>query len=510
LSDRPFRGFMLDSGRCLENRAYYRTFIDFVAKRGSTTLLWHFTDDQGCSMRFDSIPALASPNAYSKDEMRELVAYAAERGVEIVPELASLGHTRYITRLPEYRHLSEAGDGAHFSGMSPVSEETREIFRKLIAETCDVFDSPNFHVGFDEVNIGGHPLTQAALQTHTKGDLLAEYAIFLNEVVRNNGRRMWMWGDCTLKHPEMVARIPQDVVMCDWQYLPNASSATGQLLLDAGFDVLLCSALISHDQTLFPGQQFSLPNVRVLEQHRSLKGRGKVLGHIATVWTPVRYIAESLWLGIDLAATIQREGPKVSGFEALQRFGQEFYGFGNTDALRFAKVATLLTTHSPRREEWLAVLKLRLPGSRGLADVRGLADEWAEAAKTLENMALSATSHQAELAAFRLVFELLAYGYDACAVACGPATSFVTLRKTVATGHNLVRRLSAQWDAERFADDARKWAAPVASFQDDHLIPLVENGVTKLEALLPATPMEELRRSNLEPQNDSNTLPVNA
>ena len=510
LSGRPFRGFMLDSARCLENRAHYRAFIDFAAQRGSTMLLWHFTDDQGCSLKFDSIPGLASPNAYSKTELRELVAYAAERGVEIVPELASLGHTRYVTRLPEFHHLAEAADGAHFSGMCPLSDQTRELFRQLIGEVCEVFDSRNFHVGFDEVNIGGHPLTQAALKTRTKGDLLADYAIFLNDVVRNNGRRMWMWADCTLKHREMLARIPKDVVMCDWQYLPNASPTTSQMLLDNGFDVLLCSALISHDQTLFPGQQFSLPNVRAMQQHESLVSRGKILGHITTVWTPVRYIADAMWLGIDLAAAIQRDGPKVAGFGALQRFGREFYGFGNTAALRFAEAATLLTTRSPRREEWVAIAKLRLPSGRSVADVRSAADEWAEAAEMLGNLAIFAKSHSTELAAFRLMFDLLAYAYSACAVACDPASSSASLRRTVAAGHQIVRRLSEQWDAERFANDARKWMAPIASFQDDHLIPLIEGSVTTLEATLPALAIEEIRRSSLEPQNDSNTLPVSA
>src|SRR6516164_2837219 len=91
-----FRGFLIDSARCLENRAYYRRLIDFVAARGCNVLLWHFTDDQGCSLQFESVPGIASPHAYSKQEMRELIAYATDRSVEIIPELATLGHCRYI------------------------------------------------------------------------------------------------------------------------------------------------------------------------------------------------------------------------------------------------------------------------------------------------------------------------------------------------------------------------------------------------------------------------------
>jgi len=88
---------MLDSARCLESRSYYRQFIDFAAERGAKTLLWHFTDDQGCSMQFDTLPTAASANAYSKAELRELITYAGERGIMVIPELETLGHTRYIT-----------------------------------------------------------------------------------------------------------------------------------------------------------------------------------------------------------------------------------------------------------------------------------------------------------------------------------------------------------------------------------------------------------------------------
>src|SRR5882757_2200154 len=58
-----FRGIMLDCARCLENRAYYRKTIEFLASRGVNVVLWHFTDDQGCTMQFDSVEGIASPNA---------------------------------------------------------------------------------------------------------------------------------------------------------------------------------------------------------------------------------------------------------------------------------------------------------------------------------------------------------------------------------------------------------------------------------------------------------------
>ena len=474
---------MLDSARCLEVRGYYRRFIDFVSDRGINLLLWHFTDDQGCSLRFDAVPEAASPHAYTKPEMRELVAYARSRGVRVVPELAALGHSRYLTALPAYRHLSEAGEDAHFSGMCPVSDETRRIITTLIAETCEVFDDPDLHVGFDEVNIGGHPLTRDALRTRTKGDLLADYAVFLNDTVRAQGRRTWMWADCVLKSPELLQRLPRDVVTCDWQYTPDVSPAGTQLLLDAGFDVMACSALISHDQPLFPGERFAMPNVRVMQAMTGLTGRGRVLGHVNTVWTPVRFIAESLWVGLDLAAAVLREGSTVDADLCFRTFGESFYGLDHNAAERFADVCRVLIDGSPVREDWLAISKLpATPGPR-TACARAWAGRWSDARTTLATLGAGIRTNRPAFDAFCLLIDVLAHAYDAAALVEDASLPTATLDRLARRGYDVAGRVAATWDRERYADDPRKRVAPVASFQDDHLVSLLEHGATRLAEL---------------------------
>jgi hypothetical protein len=490
---KPIRGFMLDTARCQENRAYYRNFIDFCAARGINTLLWHFTDDQGCSLQFDACPAIASPNAYSKAEMRALVQYAGDRRIDIVPELASLGHSRYLTCLPEFRHLNENAPDAHFTGMCPVSDETRRIIRKLIEETAEVFDSPNFHVGLDEVNIGEHPLTRAALESKTRGHLQAEYAVFVHGIVTSLGRRMWMWGDGLLKHPEMLAHIPRDVVICNWQYTPQVSPDTTRTLLDAGFDVMLCSALISHDQPLYPGEHFALPNLRTLESQRSpvntqqdgdgQKGQipGNILGHINTIWTPVRYIADSLWLAVDVAAAILRHGIVVDTRAQAQSFAQSFYGLPAEMAVYFSQAAEILLRHSPMRKEWLAVVKLAPLASPIREEVSAASGHWTRAYALLRKVAPSVRRNAIEYRAFLLLAETIAHTYEVASRLPDPAISSTTIARWIKRGQNLLERVDRNWDRERFADDPRKHTAPIASFQNDHLIPLLLQGLTALK-----------------------------
>ena len=470
---------MLDSARCLENRAYYRRFIEFAAARGINVLLWHFTDDQGCSMLFDVEPGIASPHAYSRVEMRELIAFARSHGIELVPELASLGHCHYLTKLPAYQDLNE-GDGK-FTGMCPVSDRTRRIVKALIEETAAVFDSPNFHVGLDEVNIGAHPLTREAMLTKTKGQVLADYVNFVHGVVTNLGKRMWMWGDGLLKHPEMLQQVPRDVVICNWQYTPHASPKTTHTLLDAGFDVMLCSAMISYDQTLFPGNQFAIPNIRTLQGQLSLTGRGKILGHLTTIWTGVRYIADSMWLGVDLTAAILRDGPAVDADAQAARFARDFYGLSAVEASHFAEVSKLLLDASPTRAQWVDVAKLKPLKPDELDKVAKLAPRWARASKTLSDLAPAVRQHATEFEAFALLIEMLACTYEAAARAAGGELPPATTARLISRGDDIAHRVAAAWDRERFADDPRKFTAPLPAFQDDHLVALIAEGVDALK-----------------------------
>jgi hypothetical protein len=557
-----YRGFMLDSARCQENRSYYRKAMDFACVRGMNVLLWHFTDDQGCSLELN-VPGIASPNAYSKKEMRELVAYARDRGIEVVPELASLGHCRYLTRLPAYRHLNEAD--AYFTGMCPVSDETRTVIRQLIEETAEVFDSPNFHVGMDEVNIGEHELTRAALRSKTRGDLLADYTLFLHGIVTGLGRRLWMWGDGVLKHAEMRRCLPRDIVVCNWQYQPDASPAPSQTLLDAGFDVVLCSALISHDQPLFPGKQFAEPNLRTLESQKSLctrqseglihnpvddvhsllSGRltgarfrrsnsasagpplneekqptstgtclgqchepdqsrqtpGKILGHITTIWTPVRFIANSLWVGIDLAAAILREGPDVDSATQASRFGQSFHGLSGSDLSRFTDAVLLLIEHSPTRQEWLAVAKLKSLSPAMLNRIMAATAAWSEAQDLLIRVSPAVTDHRHEYRAFALLIETLAHTYAVAAYVAGGAPSLSTLQEMTNRWQAIIHEIDLTWDLERFADDPRKFTAPIASFQDDHLLPLLQKGLAALQKKLEESGAAAILAADVSPES---------
>src|SRR6476619_6734105 len=96
ISPLRLRGFMVDPPRTPESMDYYRRLIAFSADWGFNALVFRLADDQGAAIRFESHPEFFThKNALTAAQVRELVAYGQQRGVELIPEIESFGHTKF-------------------------------------------------------------------------------------------------------------------------------------------------------------------------------------------------------------------------------------------------------------------------------------------------------------------------------------------------------------------------------------------------------------------------------
>jgi hypothetical protein len=452
-------GFMVDGARALENRGYYRRFIEFIAERGADTLQWHFSDDQGCAIRFDSLPAAASPNAYSKEEVRELVAFARGLGINVIPELATLGHTRYITGVGgTYAKLAE--NDHFYSSICPVAPLTCEVVGGLLDEVIDLFDSPIIHVGLDETNLGGHPLTAEALKTRETSDLFVEHALFLHDRITRRGRRMMMWGDCVAEYSKVANVLPKDILVGNWQYDPVVTLDRSTKLTAAGFEVIACPALFCHNQTIVAGESWAYPNVRALSGHRSkLPG---VTGTMTTLWTPTRFISESIWPAVDYAAAVMHAGGDVNVRDQAAKFGETFFGLRH--AKRFAAAIEAMADAAPERARWLPICLLK----RGAADASDFCEQvsrFKDIASRLSRCRSAVRRNQEVFAAIQLTADLLALAWSRAAVHRDGAVTTTLLDEC----RQMSGRLAAAWDRERFADDPRRDRPASVFDEQEHL-----------------------------------------
>jgi len=360
----PHRGVMLDLARLTERHDYYLSLLPQLEAWGYNLLHLHFTDDQGCALRFPSHPELATPHAYSAEEMRDFCAEARRHGLEVVPEIECWGHTDFITRLKKYRHLREIDQGpGRFSGMCVFEPEAKQILEDLLRDTIEVFEPRLVHAGLDEVNFGHHPTSKKLLKRKKSNRLFAEHVQWCHKVVTGLGARMAMWGDHLLPDhdPEGVVAdgTPTDTVIFDWHYNHDYEPSSMDFFIDRGFEVYGAPAIQrARNRVLSSWENFA--NLRrfsgyALPRRARRRGRGFVSGMVVTVWCPYRYVPGTIEYPLAVAGRLfASEAPEPEGF--AEAFAAEMWGLRGKAVRSVAGAVEELYQAAPVIEEYDRIL----------------------------------------------------------------------------------------------------------------------------------------------------------
>lgn len=169
ISDAPryaWRGYMRDDARHFTGVESVKQLLELMAYYKLNRFHWHLTDAQGWRIEIKKYPRLAtvggvgshsdpdSPCAYyNQDEIRDIVKYAADRHIMIIPEIDMPGHATAANRAyPEYNGGGE-GIFPDFT-FNPGKEETYTFLSDILAEVAGLFPGPYIHIGGDEVAYG--------------------------------------------------------------------------------------------------------------------------------------------------------------------------------------------------------------------------------------------------------------------------------------------------------------------------------------------------------------------
>lgn len=229
-----YRGFMIDVGRHFFPVSYLKQMIDLMALHNINYFHWHLTEDQGWRIEIKKYPKLTEigskrdstiidwetkkfdgkPHSgfYTQDEAREIVRYAADRFITVVPEIDLPGHTTAaLASYPElgctggpYKVLCSFGV---FSDVLCANDQTLQFTKDVLDEIMDIFPSEYIHIGGDECPKSRWekcPKCQAkikelgikALPKHSKENQLQTY--FMSELekeINAHGRRMLGWDE---------------------------------------------------------------------------------------------------------------------------------------------------------------------------------------------------------------------------------------------------------------------------------------------------------------------------
>ncbi|MBL6813882.1 MAG: family 20 glycosylhydrolase [Pseudomonadales bacterium] len=215
----PWRGLLLDVARHFFPMASLKIVIDGLAAVKMNVLHLHLSDDQGFRFPSAVFPNLASDDHYSADELRELVSYAADRGVRIVPELDMPGHvTSWLVAHPEWGSQHTAASrrfGVHKACLNPLDETVYEAIEVLLSEVADIFPDEYLHVGGDEVNPSwwhSDPAIASYLEREqlSTPDLQNQFLTRVCATVAKLGKKAIGWDE--VLHPQMP-----DCVVQNWR-----------------------------------------------------------------------------------------------------------------------------------------------------------------------------------------------------------------------------------------------------------------------------------------------------
>ncbi len=130
----------------------------------------------------------------------------------------------------EYIHLAEAPDGADLpwggrlnypSGLNPNDSKSIELIAELYDELLPHFSSKRFNVGCDETFDLGQGKSKAICEKEGVGNVYLGFLIKIYNEVRKHDRTMMFWGDIILNHPELIGKLPDDIIALEWGYEAN-------------------------------------------------------------------------------------------------------------------------------------------------------------------------------------------------------------------------------------------------------------------------------------------------
>lgn len=251
----PWRGFMLDESRHFFGKQKVEMLLDWMARYKLNKFHWHLTDAQGWRIQINKYPrltgvgsignftdSLAPAKYYTQEDIKEIVKYAAERFITIIPEIDMPGHATAANKAyPEY----SGGSVERYPNFTfnPAKEETYSFLTDIIKETNQLFPAHLFHLGGDEVAFGmqawlKNPQITAMMADKkftTPNELEFYFFKRMADTVIKQGDKILCWDEAT------GADLPANQTIVFWWRQNKPEQLV--LALQKNYQVVLCPRL---------------------------------------------------------------------------------------------------------------------------------------------------------------------------------------------------------------------------------------------------------------------------
>ncbi|QSB28689.1 beta-N-acetylhexosaminidase [Flavobacterium sp. CLA17] len=315
ISDFPrftWRGLMIDAARHFQPVDVIKRNIDALAAMKMNVFHWHLVDDQGWRIemkKHTKLIELASDGLYyTQEEIKNIVKYADERGILIVPEIDVPGHgSAILTAYPEIgskvttltggtaekniqgtaiaTYGIERNAGIFSPTLDPSNPKTYQLLSEFFDEVCPLFPGSYFHIGGDE-NEGKDWDANPKIQAFKKKNNLANnhelqtyFTMQLVPMLKKHGKQLMGWEEILTKN------MSKEAIIHSWRG-PNEGVIAGQSLVDAvkkGYKTVLSNGY--YIDLMYPVESHYLNDPMPKGADLSAEEKARILGGEATMWT---------------------------------------------------------------------------------------------------------------------------------------------------------------------------------------------------------------------------------
>jgi hexosaminidase len=283
----PWRGLLIDVARHFEPIEVLKRNLDAMAALKMNVLHWHLTEDQGFRVESRKYPKLhqlgSDGNYYTQEQVKDVIAYARDRGIRVMPEFDIPGHsTSWLVGYPELGsapgpYTIERRPGIFEPALDPTREDVYKFLDGFLGEMAALFPDAYLHIGGDE-NEGKQWDRNPAIQAYMKAKgikdnhaLQAYFNTRLLKILQKHGKKMIGWDE--ILQPE----LPKDVAIHSWRGTAALAEAARK-----GYDGILSNGY--YIDLIQPASQHYVPDPLPADSTLTPEEAKHVLGGEATMW----------------------------------------------------------------------------------------------------------------------------------------------------------------------------------------------------------------------------------
>ncbi len=223
--DLPVRGIMIDISR--DKVPSTETLLQ-IAQLAADLKYNHFQlYVEGFSYGYQSFRHLweATETPVTEEDIRKLDYFCRTHFIDMVPNQNSLGHMAAWLATEEYSGLAECPDGYKLFGildmkttLDPSDPRSINLVERMMDDMLPAFSSVSFNANLDEPFELGKGKSKKLVKEEGLVNVYLDYTLKVHDLLKQRNRKMLMWGDIILRHPESIKKLPGDITLLDWGY----------------------------------------------------------------------------------------------------------------------------------------------------------------------------------------------------------------------------------------------------------------------------------------------------